>query len=59
MDTFDFDAMTFLIDTTVLNRLSPDQDDFDPAEPLEAYPDDATMSVCGFMALPWHNRITD
>ena len=35
-------------------RLSPDQNDFDPAEPLEAYPDDATMDVVSFMML--HDR---
>jgi len=45
--------LSFLIDTTVVNDslLSPDQNDFDPAEPLDPYepwPDDYSLDVVEF-----------
>ena len=54
------DMMMALLDVTGEHtasplRMTPDQEDFDPAEPLEAYPDDATMDVVSFMML--HDRI--
>jgi hypothetical protein len=46
----DYDMpLTFLIDTTVLNdsRLSPDQDDFDPAD-MELDDDDMGVDVVDY-----------
>lgn len=48
MDDIDLDNLTCLLDFAQRTML-PDHDDFDPAEPLEAWPDDMTMDVVTFM----------
>jgi hypothetical protein len=53
MDDIDLDNLTCLLDTRddfSRRAVHPDYDGFDPAEPLEAYPDDATMDVVAFMS---------